>query len=257
MMAKRSLKTRIKDGEVTLGSWLSFGFTPMCEMMAKLGFDWLTIDMEHAAIDIWSAQQMIQIIDLAGVVPLVRVGENHPRPIKQVLDAGSHGVIVPMVNTREEALQAVDATYYAPRGSRGAGLSRAQNYGAGFHEYKAWADQETILIVQVEHIKSVENLNEIINVDGVDGFIVGPYDLSASLGVPGQFDHPSMIQAMDEIQAIMKTCAKAAGFHVVHSNRDMLLSKKQEGYSFLAYGDDMVFFSEKLNEVNQDLQQLR
>jgi 2-keto-3-deoxy-L-rhamnonate aldolase RhmA len=248
-----SLKSKLRNREFTIGSWLSFGYTPIAEIMAKAGFEWLTIDMEHAPIDIWNAQQLIQVIELAGCVPLVRVGENSARLIKQVLDAGAHGVIVPMVNSRKEALDAMNASYYPPKGLRGVGLARAQNYGSGFSEYKKWADQESVLIVQIEHIKAVENLVEIISVDGVDGFIVGPYDLSASLGIPGQFDHPSMIEAMNEIISVMRGNKKAAGFHVVHSDPSMLAQKKEEGFSFIAYGDDMVFFSEKVSEAANEL----
>jgi 2-keto-3-deoxy-L-rhamnonate aldolase RhmA len=242
----KSLKKRLVDRELTIGSWLSFGYTPVCEMMAKTGFDWLVVDMEHTAIDSWQAQQLIQIIDLAGCVPLVRVGNNDSLLIKRVMDAGSHGVIVPMVNSKEDAHKAIDAVRYPPAGTRGVGLARAQAYGLGFEEYKNWAQKESILIVQIEHIQGVTNMEEILAVDGVDGFIVGPYDLSGSLGVPGDFEHPLMIEALNEIERVLKVTGKVGGYHVVHSNHDELLNKIRLGYKFIAYGDDMVFLAEKL-----------
>jgi len=244
----KSLKKRLADCELTIGSWLSFGYTPVCEMMAKAGFDWLVVDMEHAAISIWQMQQLIQIIDLAGCVPLVRVGSNDPALIKRVMDAGAHGVIVPMVNSKADAQKAVDAVQYPPLGSRGVGLARAQAYGIGFEEYRKWAQEETVLIVQIEHIEGVTNLEDILAVDGVDGFIVGPYDLSGSLGVPGDFDHPSMVDALREVERYIQKGHKVAGYHVVHSNHDELLSRIAEGHRFIAYGDDMVFLAEKLQE---------
>ena len=244
----KSLKKKLTDNDLTIGSWLSFGYTPVCEIMAKAGFDWLVIDMEHTAIGTWQAQQLIQVIDLAGCVPLVRVGSNDPLLIKRVMDAGSHGVIVPMVNSREDAQKAVSAIRYPPLGSRGVGLARAQAYGIGFEEYRKWAQEETVLIVQIEHIEGVTNLKDILAVDGVDGFIVGPYDLSGSLGVPGDFDHPSMVDALREVERHIQKASKVAGYHVVHSNHDELLSKIGEGYKFVAYGDDMVFMAEKLQE---------
>lgn len=241
-----NLKKRLQRRELTIGSWLSFGYTPITEIMAKSGFDWLVIDMEHTAIDEFDAQQMIQIISLAGCIPLVRVGKNDELIIKRVMDSGAHGVIVPMVNTREEAMKAVDAVKYPPKGKRGVGISRAQQYGMGFQEYKEWAEKNSIVIVQIEHIKGVENLSEIMSTDGVDGFIVGPYDLSASMGFPGCFDEQCVKDALKEVVLFINNSSKPGGFHVVHSNEELLKQKIAEGYRFIAYGDDMVFFSEKI-----------
>lgn len=243
-----SLRLRLSRGEATLGSWLSFGYTPVCEMMAGMGFDWLAIDMEHTAIDFGQMLQLIQVIDLLDVAPLVRVGANDPLLIKRALDAGAHGVIVPMVNSAEEASRAVAAARYPPAGNRGVGLSRAQGYGAEFPGYKAWADDNTLVIVQIEHIEGVRHLNEILAVPGLDGFMVGPYDLSGSLGYPGQFDHPDVRNALNQVQEIIRQGGACGGYHVVHSNHDELQRRIKEGYRFIAYGDDMVFLAEKLKE---------
>jgi 2-keto-3-deoxy-L-rhamnonate aldolase RhmA len=243
---KKSLKRALADKDLTVGSWLSFAHAPLCEMMAGAGFDWLVIDLEHTSIDFREAADMIRIIELSGCVPLVRVGENHPTVIKRVMDSGARGVVVPMVNSAEEARRAVGSVYYPPAGFRGAGLFRAQDYGAGFQEYRSRLEREGVVIVQIEHIRAVENLKNILDVEGVDGFIVGPYDLSASLNLPGQFDHPRVTEALNEIAAVMRTHPKPGGFHVVHSSPSELKAAVARGYRFVAYGDDMVFFSEKL-----------
>ena len=240
------LKDKIRNQELTIGSWLSFTYSPVCEMMIKSGFEWLVIDMEHTGTDFHHALQLIQIIDLAGCVPLVRVGENDSLIIKRVLDSGAHGVIVPMVNTKEEAEKAVDSVYYPPKGSRGVGLFRAQKYGIGFEEYKECVKKEIIIIVQIEHIRGVENLESILDVDGVDAFIIGPYDLSGSLKQPGNFEHPDVLKALEEVKRVLSVHNKPGGYHVVHSDHKLLLQKIEEGYRFIAYGDDMVFFAEKL-----------
>jgi 2-dehydro-3-deoxyglucarate aldolase len=164
------------------------------------------------------------------------------------MDAGANGVVVPMVNSADEAQSAVSAIYYPGRGRRGVGLSRAQGYGVDFSGYKEWAEKNTVLIVQIEHIKAVENLEEILAVEGVDGFIVGPYDLSGSLGLPGKFDHPSVIIALERVARIMKERNAVGGYHVVHSNRRALLEKIDEGFKFIAYGDDMIFLAEKIRD---------
>lgn len=252
-----SLKQRIREGEVTLGSWLSFGYTPVCEMMAAAGFDWLVIDMEHTAIDTWHMFQMVQVIDLHGVSPLVRVGANDPLLIKRALDSGAHGVVVPMVNSAAEARQAVESAMYPPRGRRGVGLSRAQGYGTGFPEYKAWAEDHTVVIVQIEHIKAVEHLGEILAVEGVDGFIVGPYDLSGSLGHPGAFEHPEVKAALAKVQEHVREGRVCGGYHVVQSSQADLRKRIEEGYRFLAYGDDMVFLAEKLDGERRFLADLK
>ncbi|MCX5782676.1 MAG: aldolase/citrate lyase family protein [Elusimicrobia bacterium] len=175
----KSLKQRLKDRELTIGSWITIGHPSVAEIMAQAGFDWLTVDMEHSAITLSEAQNLIQVIELSGVAPLVRVGSNDSNLIKRVMDAGAHGVIVPMVNTVEDAEKAVKSVKYPPKGFRGVGLARAQKYGASFENYKKWNENESIVIVQIEHIKAVENLEGILTVDVVDGFITIDLSLSA------------------------------------------------------------------------------
>ena len=225
-------------------------------MMAQAGFDWLVVDMEHTGIGTPEQFQLIQVIELAGSVPLVRVGANDPLLIKRALDAGAHGVVIPMVNTVADAKNAVSAAHYPPRGTRGAGLSRAQEYGLGFAGYKKRADETTLVVVQIEHIKAVENLEQIVAVDGIDAFIIGPYDLSGSLGKPGEWDDPSVVTALNEVEKFMHDCEKPGGFHVVHTDHEELRKRIDSGYRFIAYGDDMVFLAEKLRDERAFLEQM-
>ena len=196
---QKYLKLKLHNNEQTIGSWITLSNTGIAEIMANAGFDWIVVDLEHSMISIETAGELIRVIDLAGVPPLVRLTSNHPDQIKRVMDAGAHGIIVPMVKTKGDAEQAVSSVYYPPKGIRGVGLARAQDYGIGFHEYRDWLEENAIIIVQIEHIDAVNNLKDILSVDGVDGYIIGPYDLSASLGVSGEFDHSFMIEAMNEI----------------------------------------------------------
>ncbi|MCX6168369.1 MAG: aldolase/citrate lyase family protein [Ignavibacteriales bacterium] len=249
----KSLKQKLLNKELTIGSWLSFGYTPICEMMAKSGFEWLVIDMEHTATDYYNALQMIQVINICNCIPLVRVGANDELLIKRVMDSGAHGVIVPMVNTKEDAERAVSYIKYPPFGKRGVGLFRAQAYGMDFGGYQKWVEEESICIVQIEHFKGVENLNDILSVEGVDGFIVGPYDLSGSIGIPGDFNNPNVVELMEEVTKFVKKSNKPGGFHIVHSDHKLLKSKIDDGYKFIAYGDDMVFLAEKIKEENKFL----
>jgi 2-keto-3-deoxy-L-rhamnonate aldolase RhmA len=238
---KESLKARLAKRELTVGSWITIGHPSVAEIMCQAGFDWLTVDMEHSAITLSEAQNLIQVIELSGVVPLVRVGNNDPALIKRVMDAGSHGVIVPMVNSAEDAERAVKAVKYPPAGFRGVGLARAQKYGADFEGYKRWCEKESVVIVQVEHIKSVENLEAILDVEGVDGFIVGPYDLSGSLGIPGKFDDPKMKNALERVRKVSASKKALAGYHVIPPDTREFKAKAAEGYKFLAFSLDMLF----------------
>ena len=240
-----SLKNKLSKKELTIGSWLAIGNTSVTEIMTKRDFDWLAIDMEHSAIDISVAQELIRVIELAGIAPLVRVGENEPTIIKRVMDAGAHGVIVPMVNSREDAERAVNSVKYPPVGNRGVGLARAQAYGLGFDKYKKWVNTESIVIVQIEHINAVNNLEDILKVDGVDGFIVGPYDLSASMGKPGAFEDADVIEALEKVKDISKKCGALSGFHVISPEAEKVQEKIEEGYRFIGFSLDFLFLGVK------------
>ena len=172
----------------TIGTWITLNNPSTAEILSDCGFDWLCVDMEHSTIDYSEAQLLIATIQSKGIKAYVRVGENNNRIIKRVLDAGADGIIVPMVNNKDEAVKAINSVNYPPDGSRGVGLARAQGYGFNFENYKNKKAKEIKLIVQIEHIDAINNLNEIIDLDGVDGTIIGPYDLSGSMGKPGQYN---------------------------------------------------------------------
>ena len=243
VMAEKNLKKKLLDKELTVGSWITQGHTGVAEIMARAGFDWLTVDMEHSAITLDLAQELIRVIDLAGNVPLVRVGENAPNLIKRVMDAGARGVIVPMVNTKAEAERAVSAVKYPPLGTRGVGLARAQGYGQAFEQYRNWVSAESVVVVQIEHIKAVENLEGILAVDGVDAFFVGPYDLSGSLGCPGEFGHKDVEAALKHVLEVSKKLGKIAGFHVIPPEAQALIEKAKAGYRFLGFSLDTLYLA--------------
>jgi 2-dehydro-3-deoxyglucarate aldolase len=252
-----SLKTRLAAGEATFGSWLSFNSPLLAEMMAKAGFDWMVVDMEHSSSATSEMAAMIQVIDLAGCVPLVRVGANDPLLIKRALDAGAEGVVVPMVCSKAEAEAARDAVYYPPKGKRGVGLSRAQGFGMGFDAYRDSRNDRAVLIVQIEHVRAVEAIEEILSVPEVDGFIIGPYDMSGSIGKPGKFDDPEVKALLDRCASVIKAHPKPGGYHIVHSDRALVERRLAEGSRFIAYGTEMIFLAEKLRDEGGFLASLR
>ena len=233
------LKQKIQNSELTIGSWISLAHPAIVEIMANAGFDWLVVDLEHSVITIREAEELIRIIDLSGVTPLVRLTTNSPDQIKRVMDAGSHGIIVPMVNSADDAESAISAVRYPPDGNRGVGLARAQGYGVKFNNYFKSNQNDAVVIVQVEHIDAVNNLEEILSVDGVDGYLVGPYDLSCSLGIPGEFDHPEFIETVGKINSVANRLNISGGTHIVEPDVSQLKNKIEEGQKIIAYSVDI------------------
>ena len=159
------------------------------------------------------------------------------------MDMGAHGVIVPRINTKLDAQKAVNAVKYPPNGTRGVGLFRAQNYSLDLKSYQKWNEEESIVIAQIEHIDSVMNIDSITSVQGIDGYIIGPYDLSASIGYPGEFDHPEVEKVFKILKKRIKTNSESWGFHVVEPDSELAIKKINEGYCFIAYGVDFLFFN--------------
>ena len=237
--------------DIAIGSWLTLGNFFIAEIMADAGFDWLCIDLEHSTTDFAEAQQMIIAIQGKGLKAFVRVGENNARIIKRVLDAGADGIIVPSVNSAAEARKAVDAVKYPPHGKRGVGLARAQNYGFGFELYRDVKTKDIKLIAQIEHINAIQELDSIIQTDGIDGTFIGPYDLSGSLGKPGQWDEPEVKEALRVYEETAMKYKKWVGFHVVLPDYKLVEDKIAKGYNFIAFGFDAMFLGTMVrNQLN-------
>jgi 2-keto-3-deoxy-L-rhamnonate aldolase RhmA len=236
------LKTKLNNGKLTIGSWITIGNSSIAEILANAGYDWLVVDLEHSTISLEQAGELIRTIELAGVPSLVRLTSNNKDQIKRVMDAGAQGIVVPMVNSAEEAKEAVMATRYPPLGSRGVGLARAQSYGASFTKYLSWQsdiNSGPVVVVQIEHIDAVGNLKEILSVEGVDAFIIGPYDLSCSMGIPGEFNHPEFKQTIEKIIEIGRKAGAVSGLHVVEPDIEKLNEAINVGHKFIAYSVDI------------------
>lgn len=238
-MSPTSLRSKLNSRTLAVGSWITLGHAGIAEIMAKAEFDWLVVDLEHSVISIDVAGDLIRTIDLCGVSPLVRLTSNDPDQIKRVMDAGAHGIVVPTVNTAAEAERAVAATRYAPRGTRGVGLGRAQGYGVRFQDYLDWQSDGPVVIVMIEHKDAIDHLEEILKVPGVDGIFIGPYDLSCSLGIPGQFDRPEFIRTLTHIRETGLRLGRTVGLHIVEPDLQRLEQSIREGYTFIAYSVDI------------------
>ncbi|MFZ1851209.1 MAG: aldolase/citrate lyase family protein [Nitrosomonas sp.] len=234
-----SLKSRLNRSELTIGSWVTLGHPSIAEIMAAAGFDWLVLDMEHSVLELSEVQTLIQVLDSKHCPAIVRLTSNHPDQIKRVMDAGATGIMVPMIKSAANAKEAVSSMYYPPRGQRGVGLARAQGYGHSFQAYRQWLENNAVVIVMIEHIDAVKAIDDILAVPGVDGYIIGPYDLSGSMGRPGDLNHPDVQAAITQIMQAGHRAQKPGGIHVIEPDPEALQQRIQAGFNFLGYGLDI------------------
>lgn len=233
-----SLKERLKNGEKLVGTLVTLPSPEVAEIMALVGFDYVWIETEHAPTDFVQAQLMIQAV--GGRCPcLVRIVENRESWIKKALDTGCSGVVVPLVMSAAEAKSAVDCCLYPPAGRRSVGIARAHEYGMSFQDYVERANEEVVIVVQVEHRVAVENIQSILGVPGIDAIFIGPYDLAASFGLPGEITHPEVQQAVEEVKG---RCQKAAIPVGIFTN-DSQAAKRfmDEGFTLIALGLDSIY----------------
>jgi len=238
-MNTNKAKARLSNGEAVVGSWLGIPSAVSARFMAQLGFDYLTVDMEHQPIDIETASAMFATIATAGVTALARVPWNTAENIKRVLDCGAQGIVVPMVNTREEAEAAVAAAKYPPRGIRSVGGAlHAMNFGTDPATYYSRANDEILVVLQTESPQGVANAEEIYSVPGVDAVFIGPNDLLCQMGREPKMesDDREFVDALDHVLKTANRHGIAAGIHT--ANHEACNRRIQQGFRFLAIASD-------------------
>ncbi|MEW4488331.1 aldolase/citrate lyase family protein [Thalassoglobus sp. JC818] len=199
-----TFRARLKKGDLLHGMMITLTDPAVAEIIAETGYDWLFIDGEHGPLETAELLSILRAVDHS-IPCVVRVPSGTESSIKKTLDLGAAGIIVPMVNSAEQARDIVNWARYSPQGSRGVGLARAHHYGQKFGEYVSTANEHVAVIVQAEHILAVECIEEIVQVEGVDAIQLGPYDLSASMGKMGQLDDPEVVAAIDRV---LETCQR-------------------------------------------------
>lgn len=255
-MRVNHVRQRLESGEPSIGTWLSLPSPEAAEYISRIGFDWLVVDAEHNPVDIRTLAQMFSAMSAAGIAPMVRVPWNSPENFKRVLDAGAWGVVVPMVNTREEAERAVEAARYHPAGNRSVGGGRhALSWDSSGAEYYANANDQVLVVLQIEHIQGVENADEILSVPGVDACFIGPNDLAASmglgLGVPLESDNPELVAAIMKIRDTCKKHGVATGIHT--SGADGVNFRIGQGFQFCAMASELRYM---LGHLKEDLERI-
>jgi 4-hydroxy-2-oxoheptanedioate aldolase len=253
-MRANPVKKTLKAGQPSVGTWLSLGSIPAARFMARAGFAWLTVDIEHTWVDWETATHMFAVIADAGCTALARVPANRHDHIKRALDNGAHGIVVPMVNSRAEAQAAIDAALYPPWGNRSVGGSvHALNFGTSANDYFARANEELLRVLQCEHIQAVENADAIFSVPGIDAVFVGPNDLAASMrdkdGRPPSAE--ATAQALTHVLATCRQHKVAAGIHC--GSAEEVLHRIEEGWQFLAVASELRMLLSAANETVQKL----
>ena len=235
----QSIREHLRNGSPSIGSWMQIPHSSIAEIMGNAGYEWIAVDMEHGTVSLHQLPDLFRALELGDTLPLVRIPKGDPELCKQVLDAGAGGIIVPMIESASQLTKVRDACRWPPSGSRGVGFSRANLFGKNFDSYREEA-QSPLLIAMIENIKAVDSLVQILDVEGLDAILVGPYDLSASLGITADFDNPLFTSAMAEIITSAQSKNIASGIHVVSPSISELKARLSEGHQFVAYSIDAV-----------------
>lgn len=251
---KHPLRARLLAGDLLVGTIATLAAPEVAEILAGLGFDWLFVDGEHAPLTARDAQALLQAAG-PDCPCLVRVPIGDEVWIKKALDIGAAGVIVPQVHSAEQAKQVVRLCKYPPEGARGVGVARAHGYGSRFTEYLATANDQIAVVIQAESAEAVSNIDSIVEVPGIDAVLIGPYDLSSSLGKAGQVTHPVVTGA---IAAIRDSCQQA-GVKLGVFGLDAAAVRPfiEQGFSLIAVGIDAVFLSRAAGAALDSLQERR
>ncbi len=248
-MTRSSFRSRLRAREVLVGPMITLSSPEVVQLLAEVGFDWLFIDTEHTPIE---PPEIRSLLQAAGATPcLVRLPSSEATPIAKALDLGADGIIVPQVNSAEQTRHIVDCAKYAPVGRRGRGLGRAHHYGLKLAEYSETANDTVAVVVQAEHPDAVRNIDAIVAVEGLDGVLVGPYDLASSLGHTGDVGHPDVRSA---IERVGEACfARGLPCGMVGLSAAALRPYIKKGFSVILAGIDGLFLGEAARALLDDV----
>lgn len=245
-----NFRQRLQNHETLIGTLVSLASPASAELLANLGFDWLFIDAEHAPLALGEIQSILQATQHRCPC-LVRIPANDEVFIKQALDMGAAGLIAPLVNTAEAARQIVRLAKYPPAGARSIGLARAHGYGQTFQQYLTAANDELAVVVQIEHIDGVNNVEAILEVEGIDAIFLGPYDLSGSLGKPGEVNDSEVRSAIARVVTACRDKQMPLGIFAV--NAKAAQPWVDEGCTLVTVGTDTLFLAEAAKRALKDL----
>lgn len=238
------VKQALLNRKITIGSWIQINHPVVAEIFGNCDYDWIAADCEHTDIDVEGFTRIARGLYGRGPEPFARVRENDTLAIRQVLDVGARGIIVPLIESVQEAKRVVAAAKFPPQGVRGFSFCRGNNYWVDFDRYVMQANQDIAVVVMIESKKAINNIDEILSVEGVDGVFIGPYDLSGSYGIPGKTND---ILVQNGCLKVLEACRKAnksAGIHIVIPNPENVNRALADGFTFIALGADIVYLNQ-------------
>lgn len=254
---RKALKKKMQHRKRAFAGWVSYAHPSITETFAMAGFDFVAIDMEHGTVSLEQAQRIIAAAQAEGSLCLPRPVSHSNDWIKPLLDSGADGMIVQMVNTADEVKNLIDILKYPPVGKRSYGVNRAQDYGFTFDSYVSDWNDESTFIIQVESITAVENIDALIKFDAVDAVMIGPYDISGSLGVPGQISHPSVIEASRKVIDACERHGKSCGTQLADVTSDGIKKMFDLGYTYAILGSDLFVlwkWAEKMKALIKEME---
>jgi 2-keto-3-deoxy-L-rhamnonate aldolase RhmA len=240
-------KQKLRSGEVVYGLTLTIGSAQIAELVGHLGFDWVWIEAEHTTMSLEAIQSQVQALAGSGTKTVVRVDNNDQTMIKRVLDIGCDGIIIPSVNDRADADKAMRSIKYPPLGERGIGLARAQGYGVRLGEYIKTANDQVLTFFMIEHITAVQNINEILQTEGLDGVIVGTLDLAGSMNLQNDLANPLIEAEVQKVLQASKAAGIACGAFVGDPNQAK--ARIQEGFQLVTLGADVIMLASSATNV--------
>ena len=247
-----SLKNKLRNRERLFAGWVSYSHPSITETFARAGFDFIAIDMEHSTITLPEAQRIIAASQSEGVPCLPRPVSHSNDWVKPLIESGADGMLIQMVNKPEEVQSLINDIKYPPLGKRSYGVNRAQAYGFDFDTYINNWNKESIFMIQVESIEAVENIESLVAFEEVDAVMIGPLDISGSLGVPGQTSHPLVIEASKKVINACKKYGKSCGTQVAEASPESIQNLFELGYTFAILGSDLFVlwkWAEQMQEV--------
>lgn len=245
-----NLKNKIKK-QLTIGTWITIDHTVIYQSISEYPFDWVLIDLEHSAIDFSGLHQAISFFKKTNIACLVRPPIVDKIYIKRIMDFGADGIIIPNIKSVEDIKNAQSFMKYPPDGERGAGLFSAQRFGNDFERYYKESNSDTVLIAQVENQHALNNISDIVHSRLIDGIMVGPYDLTSSMGIAGKFDDNNYLNELEKIKVVASKNDIPLGIHVVDPDPHALKKAIDDGFKFIGYGLDFKFITSHLNKLQE------
>jgi len=235
----KQIRKKLSGNKQSIGSWIQIPHSSLAEIMGQMGFEWVAVDMEHGSTSLSQLPDIFRALELGNTLPLARLAQGEKKDCQQALDAGAAGVIIPNIINSEKLKKIVSYCKWPPSGKRGVAFSRANIFGNNFESYSLEA-QTPLIIAMIEDLVAVDNLESILSVDGLDAIFIGPYDLSASMGITGKFSDKRFIDVKSRILKLSKKYGIAAGIHIVEPSKSNIKRTLKQGYQFIACAMDTV-----------------